>query len=43
MVEAMLFLMGFASVVGVYEIATTGKKTKSDKILKSAERIGKKK
>lgn len=41
--EAMLFLMGFASVVGVYEIAITGKKAKSDKLMKSAEKTGKKK
>lgn len=31
MAEALLFLLGFTSVTTVYEIAKTGKKTKSDK------------
>lgn len=32
MAEALLFLLGFTSVTTVYEIAKTGKKTKSDKV-----------
>lgn len=32
MVNAVLFLLGFASVTGVYEIAKTSKRTKTDKI-----------
>jgi len=37
MTEAILFLLGFSSITAVYEIATTGKKTKSDRIQKKAE------
>ena len=32
MVNAFLFMLGFTGVVSVYEIAKTGKKTKSDKL-----------
>ncbi len=41
MANALLFLMGFTSIVSVYEIAKTGKKCKSDKVQKNAERITK--
>lgn len=37
MAEAFLFLLGFTSVTAVYEIAKTGKKTKSDKIIRAAD------
>lgn len=42
MIEAMLFMIGFSSVVSVYEIAKTTKSTKSDAIRREAERIGRK-
>lgn len=41
MTEAILFLLGFTSITTVYEIATTGKKTKSERIQKRAESIKK--
>lgn len=41
MIEAMLFMIGFSSVVSVYEIAKTTKSTKSDAIWREAEKIGK--
>lgn len=40
--EAMLFLLGFASITTVYEIAKTGRKTKSEKLTKSADSYSKK-
>lgn len=42
MIEVMLFMIGFSSVVSVYEIAKTTKSTKSNAIRREAERIGKK-
>lgn len=41
MTEAILFLLGFTSITTVYEIAMTGRKTKSDRIQKRAEIIKK--
>ena len=41
MAEAMLFILGFTSITGVYEIAVTGKRAKSDRLQKAAERLGK--
>lgn len=35
--EALLFLLGFTSVTTVYEIAKTGKKTKSDKVNRAVD------
>lgn len=37
MAEAFLFLLGFTSVTAVYEIAKTGKKTKSDKVNRATD------
>lgn len=37
--EAMLFLLGFAAVTGVYEVAKTGKKNKSTKLEKLSEKV----
>lgn len=37
MSEAMLFLLGFTSITAVYEIAVTGKRTKSERIRKKTE------
>lgn len=37
MAEALLFLLGFTSVTTVYEIAKTGKKTKSDKVNRAVD------
>ena len=42
MTGAMLFLLGFSAVTAVYEVAKTGRTTKSDKISRTTERIGKK-
>ena len=42
MIDAMLFMIGFSSVVSVYEIAKTTKSTKSDAIRREAEKIGRK-
>lgn len=36
MANVLLFLLGFTSVTTVYEIAKTGKRTKSDKIDRAA-------
>lgn len=33
--NAMLFLMGFTAIIGVYEIAKTGSKSKTDKMEKT--------
>lgn len=38
MTEALLFLLGFSSVVGVYEVAATGRRTKTDRLQKAAEK-----
>lgn len=35
MANALLFLFGFTSIVGVYEVAKSGGKSKTDKIVKS--------
>ena len=35
MANAILFLFGFTSIVGVYEVAKSGRKGKTDKIEKS--------
>lgn len=35
MTGAMLFLLGFTSIVGVYEVAKSGSKTKTNKIEKT--------
>ena len=35
----MLFILGFTAITSVYEIAVTGKKTKSDKVKKFGEQI----
>ena len=43
MTEAMLFVLGFTCITGVYEIAVTGKKSKSDKVQKAIERLIKRK
>ena len=37
MAEALLFLLGFTSVTTVYEIAKTGKKTRSDKVNRAVD------
>lgn len=37
MVNAVLFLLGFSSVVGVYEIAKSGKKSTTNKIEKAID------
>lgn len=37
MAEAFLFLLGFTSVTAVYEIAKTGKSSKSDKVKRAAD------
>ena len=37
MAEAFLFLLGFTSVTAVYEIAKTGKKTKTDRMNRAAD------
>lgn len=42
MTRVMLFLLGFSAVTAVYEVAKTGRTTRSDKISRSTERIGKK-
>jgi len=42
-VNVLLFLLGFTSVTTVYEIAKTGKRTKSDKVSRAANSLGKKK
>lgn len=39
----LLFLLGFTSVTTVYEIAKTGRHTKSDKISRAADSLKKKK
>lgn len=41
MVNAIMFLMGFSSVVSVYEISKTGKKGVSVKVINSIEKIKK--
>lgn len=41
MTGAILFLMGFTSITAVYEVAVTGKRTKSDRIQKKVENSGK--
>lgn len=37
MINAVLFLLGFTSVVGVYEISKTGQKSKTSKVEKSID------
>ncbi|MCI8373798.1 MAG: hypothetical protein HFI75_15705 [Lachnospiraceae bacterium] len=39
---AMLFLLGFTSITAVYEIAVTGKRTKSERIQKKTESFARK-
>jgi len=39
--NAVLFLLGFTSVVSVYEVAKTDKKVKTDTVTRRIERIGK--
>lgn len=39
----LLFILGFTSVTTVYEIAKSGKHTKSDKISRAADSLKKKK
>ncbi len=41
--NVLLFLLGFTSVTTVYEIAKTGKRTKSDKVSRAANSLNKKK
>lgn len=43
MAEVMMFMLGFSSVVSVYEIVKTTKSTKSNAIRREAEKIGRKK
>ena len=43
MAEAKLFLAGFTAVCTVYEIAKTGRTTKSDKLRNTVGQIDKKK
>ncbi|MCI8373596.1 MAG: hypothetical protein HFI75_14625 [Lachnospiraceae bacterium] len=40
---AMLFLLGFTSITAVYEIAVTGKRTKSERIQKKTESMSRNK
>lgn len=37
--EAMLFLLGFTAVAGIYEVAKTGKKGKSKELGNIAEKV----
>lgn len=37
MANVLLFLLGFTSVTTVYEIAKTGKRTKSDKVSRAVD------
>jgi len=41
--NAMLFILGFTAITSVYEIAVTGKRSKSDKVKKFGEQISKRK
>lgn len=41
--NVLLFLLGFTSVTTVYEIAKTGKRTKSDKVNRAVDSWKKKK
>ena len=40
--EAMLFLLGFTAVAGIYEVTKTGKKSKSKELGSVAEKVIKK-
>ena len=40
MAEAVLFLLGFTSVTAIYEIAKSGKRTKSDKVKRAVKTWG---
>ncbi len=42
MTNAVLFLLGFTSITSIYEIAKTGKQTKSSNVKKSVGALGKK-
>lgn len=41
MANALMFLLGFSSIVSVYEIAKTGKKCKADKVARGIEKCKK--
>lgn len=40
--EAMLFLLGFTAISGIYEVAKTGKKSKSIQLERMYEKVIKK-